>query len=52
MDRVTVFNVQGQQMTDLTQVDNKVNMENIASGIYVVNIETNGQVISKKIINE
>jgi hypothetical protein len=52
VDRVTVFNVQGQQMTDLTQVENKVNMENLASGIYVVNIETNGQVISKKIIKE
>ena len=52
VESVNVFNVQGKQMNDLTKSDNKVNIENLPSGMYVVNVVIDGKVISKKIIKE
>ena len=43
---------QGKQVKGMTQTLNKVNIENLPAGIYIVNIEIDGNVKSQKIIKE
>lgn len=48
IEKVALYSVTGQQV--LTAVNNKINIQNLPSGVYVVEIQTDKSVISKKII--
>lgn len=52
VEKVSIFNLQGQQIQDVNQTRNFINVENLPAGMYVVNVEIDGKVLSKKIIKE
>jgi hypothetical protein len=52
IENITVFDLQGKQVANLAEKSNKVNMESLPTGMYVVNVQIDGKVISKKIIKE
>ena len=49
---VNVFDLQGKQVASNNSQSSKVNVENLPAGMYIVNVEIDGKVISKKLIKE
>ncbi|MEJ6736849.1 MAG: T9SS type A sorting domain-containing protein [Flavobacteriales bacterium] len=52
IDNVVVYNLAGKKMSNVNQTLNKFDVRSLASGIYFVQIESEGNVMTKKIIKE
>lgn len=52
IDNVVVYNLAGKRMTNVNQTVNKFDASDLPTGIYFVQIESEGKLITKKIIKE
>lgn len=52
INNVVVYNLAGKKMTNVNQNINKFDVSNFPSGIYFVQIESDGNIVTKKIIKE
>jgi hypothetical protein len=52
VNKIKVYSINGEIVFEETNIDDSISLHFLNSGIYILNIETNGQFINKKIIKD
>lgn len=52
IDRVSIYNLEGKEMTNSVRNLNTVNVESFPSGIYFVKIESDGKTVTQRVIKK